>query len=108
MKRPSHSPKATRASKARFLLVWTDTFSRTAAKFLRRHPDLKGIFADTLRQLETDPNAPRLRLHPLHGRHNGKHAVRITYEYRLVLILQLTAQEIILLDVGAHDEVYRG
>ncbi|OGV67067.1 MAG: plasmid stabilization protein [Lentisphaerae bacterium RIFOXYB12_FULL_65_16] len=92
----------------RFVLVWTASFVRTARKFLRRHPDLEGVFADVLRQLETDPHAPRLRLHSLKGKHLGKHAVSLTYEYRIVLILRLTAKEVVLLDVGAHDEVYRG
>jgi mRNA-degrading endonuclease YafQ of YafQ-DinJ toxin-antitoxin module len=92
----------------RFTLVWTATFTRTARKFLRRRPDLEGILDDVLRQVETDPHAPRLRLHPLKGRHAGKHAVSLTYEYRIVLILRLTAKEVILLDVGTHDEVCRG
>ena len=90
----------------RFVLVWTESFVRTARKFLRRHPGLTGLFADVLRQLETDPHAPRLRLHPLQGKHRGKQAVSLTYQYRIVLILRLTAKEIILLDVGSHDEVY--
>lgn len=91
-----------------FTLVWTETFLRTARKFLRRHRDLNGLFEDVLRQLETDPASPRLCLHPLQGRHRGKYAVRLTYEYRIVLILRMTAKEIVLLDVGSHDEVYRG
>ena len=91
---------------AHWTLVWTATFVRTARKFLRRHSDLEGLFADMLRQLEKDPAAPRLRLHQLQGRHNGKFAVRLTYEYRIVLILRLTAKEVVLLDVGTHDEVY--
>lgn len=92
----------------RFTLVWTETFARTARKFLRRHPGLEGIFEDVLRQLETDPHALRLRLHPLKGQDKGKHAVSLTYDYRVVLILRLMAREIVLLDVGTHDEVYRG
>jgi mRNA-degrading endonuclease YafQ of YafQ-DinJ toxin-antitoxin module len=92
----------------RFTLVWTETFTRTARKFLRRHSNLEGIFEDVLRRLESNPHAPRLRLHPLRGRHHGKHAISLTYEYRIVLILRLTAAEIVLLDVGTHDEVYRG
>ena len=91
-----------------FTLVWTATFTRTARKFLRRHPDLEGIFEDVLAQIETDPHAPRLRLHPLKGRHTGKHAVSLIYEHRIVLILRLTAKEILLLDVGTHDQVYSG
>lgn len=93
--------------KAPFRLVWTATFLRTARKFVRRHPDLSGLVDDVLRQIETDPFAPRLRLHPLHGRHEGKHAVRLTYEYRIVVILQISKNEITLLDMGSHDEVYR-
>ena len=99
---------ASKPGSPRFALVWTETFARTARKFLRRHPGMAGIFEDMLRQLETDPHAPRLRLHPLKGQHQGKHAARLTYEYRIVLILRLTAKAIVLLDVGTHDEVYRG
>lgn len=96
------------STRRQFTLVWTETFLRTARKFLRRHRDLEGLFENVLRQLETDPASPRLRLHPLQGRHRGKHAVRVTYEHRIVLILRMTAKEIVLLDVGSHDEVYRG
>lgn len=91
-----------------YTLVWTETFTRTARKFLRRHPEIAGVFEDALRKLERDPRDPRLRLHALEGRHRGKHAVRLTYEYRIVLILRTTPREIVLLDVGTHDEVYRG
>mgnify|MGYP000014696050 CR=1 FL=1 len=90
-----------------FSLVWTHTFVRTARKFIRRHPDLEGMLGDVLSQLEKDPHAARLRLHPLKGRHRGKQAVSLTYEHRIVLILRMTSQEVILLDIGTHDEVYR-
>ena len=90
----------------RFALVWTPTFLATARKFLRRHPDLVGIFEDVVRQLEDDPRVPRLRLHALRGKYRGKHAVSLTYDYRIVLILRLSRKEIVLLDVGSHDEVY--
>jgi mRNA-degrading endonuclease YafQ of YafQ-DinJ toxin-antitoxin module len=93
--------------KGPFSLIWTETFLRTARKFVRRHPDLSGLVDDVLRQIEADPFAPRLRMHPLGGRHQGKHAVRLTYEYRIVLILQISAREVTLLDIGTHDDVYR-
>jgi len=93
---------------AAYDLVWTDTFRRTARKFLRRHRDLVGLFEDVLKQLEEDPHVPKLRLHPLQGRHRDKQAVSLTYSYRIVLILRIQDGEIVLLDVGSHDEVYRG
>jgi mRNA-degrading endonuclease YafQ of YafQ-DinJ toxin-antitoxin module len=37
----------------------------------------------------------------------GTQAVSVTHSYRLTLILQITEREIVLLDIGAHDEVYR-
>lgn len=96
-----------RTAKKRLTLVWTQTFLRTARRFVRRHPHLEGTLDDVLRQLTHDPFAPRLRLHSLKGRHADKHAVSLTYEYRIVLILKLTKEEVILLDIGTHDEVYR-
>ena len=42
-------------STSAYSLVWTDTFSRTARKFLRRHPELADLFKNVLHLLETDP-----------------------------------------------------
>jgi len=33
-------------------------------------------------------------------------AVSLTYSYRITLTLQITEHEILLLDIGSHDEVY--
>jgi addiction module RelE/StbE family toxin len=87
-------------------LVWTETFLRTAKKLMKRHPELLALLQNLLQQLEKNPHAPRLRLHPLKGKHSGKHAVSLTYEYRIVLTLQLSAKEVVLLDIGTHDTVY--
>ena len=88
-------------------LVWTNTFSRTARKFLKKNPDLRSEFERTLKQLEENPNHPKLRLHPLKGHLTGKHAVSLTYSHRIVLVLALDDDEIVLLDVGTHDQTYR-
>ena len=89
-------------------MSWTPTFLNTLRKFLRRHADLEGVVADVLQQLEKNPYTPRLKLHALKGRHRDKHAVSLTYSYRIVLILRITESEVVLLDIGSHDEVYRG
>lgn len=34
------------------------------------------------------------------------HAVSLTYEYRIILILKIVDNEIILFNIGTHDEVY--
>ena len=90
-----------------YQLIWTDQFTRTARKYLRKHRDLFGIFENTIKQLENDPFVPRLRLHKLKGKHNDKYSVSLTCSDRIILYLKLNEKEITLLDVGTHDEVYR-
>jgi transposase len=46
--------------------------------------------------------------HPAKGGHDLPVHPLIADELRIVLILRVTAKEIVLLDVGTHDEVYRG
>jgi mRNA-degrading endonuclease YafQ of YafQ-DinJ toxin-antitoxin module len=89
-----------------FTLVTTRHFDRCARKFLRRHPDLKPALRETLGQLRQDPFHPTLRLHALSGELSGIHAASLTHSYRLTLTLQITEREIVLLDIGSHDEVY--
>lgn len=89
-----------------FTLVTTQHFERRARKFLRKHPDLRPALQETLKALNQDPFQPWLKLHPLAGKLEGIQAVSLTYSYRLTLLLKVTAREIVLLDIGPHDEVY--
>ena len=90
-----------------YTLVWTAGFTRTAGKFLKQHPELREKFATILTDLERDPFQPHLRYHHLHGRLEGVQAISITSSYRLTLTILIANKEIILLDVGSHDAVYR-
>jgi mRNA-degrading endonuclease YafQ of YafQ-DinJ toxin-antitoxin module len=90
-----------------YTLTTPESFLRQARKFLRRHPDLKPRLARVLTDLQHDPFQEGLGLHPLAGKLSGCHAVRLTYSYRITLTLLISEQEIILLDIGSHDEVYR-
>jgi mRNA interferase YafQ len=90
-----------------YSLVWTAHFTRSAKKFAKRHPHLKKKLAGILRDLERDPFQPHLEYHHLGGKLKGKQAVSITDDYRITLTIMVTEKEIILLDVGSHDEVYR-
>jgi mRNA-degrading endonuclease YafQ of YafQ-DinJ toxin-antitoxin module len=90
-----------------YLLVTSKHFERRSEKFKQAHPELKKRLAQLFRDLEADPFEPHLRLHPLKGKLDGLHAVSLTYEYRVVLTLKITEREIVLIDIGSHDEVYR-
>jgi len=90
-----------------YTVVTPEQFLRQARKFFRKHPELKPRFSRVVQDLQTDPFQPRLALHPLSGKLSGLHAVSLTYSYRLTLTLLLADKEIVLLDIGSHDEVYR-
>ncbi len=90
-----------------YSIVAPEQFLRQARKFFKRHPDLKARFSLVISDLQKDPFAQHLELHPLQGRLDGCYAVRLTYSYRITLTLALLEKEIILLDIGSHDEVYR-
>ena len=90
-----------------FTITTPQQFLRQARKFFKKHPDLKPRFAKLLADLQRDPFQPHLELHPLTGKLAGCYAVSLTCSYRITLTLLLTEQEIVLLDIGSHDEVYR-
>jgi len=90
-----------------YTLVWTAHFTRVARKFIKRHPELKKKVALILRDLEKDPFQPHLDYHHLAGKQTGVQAVSITDSYRISMTVIITKKEIILLDIGSHDEVYK-
>ncbi len=88
-----------------FTLVTPDSFLRRARKFFRKHPDLRERFAQVLHDLQQDPFTPHLDFHHLTGKLKGVQAVRLTDSYRITLTIIITDREIILLDIGSHDDV---
>ncbi len=89
-----------------YVIITTRYFMRSAKKFLRKHPDLRDRLAKIIDDLKDDPFQPHLELHALSGKLEGIYAASISHSYRLTLSLKITKKEIILLDIGSHDEVY--
>ncbi len=89
-----------------YSLVFAESYAKIESRFLKRHPALRERYHRTLSILEKDPFHPSLRLYPLEGRLAGLHAVSINLQYRITLELELREQEIILVSVGSHGEVY--
>ena len=87
-------------------LVFTEQYSRRAARFLKRHPEAGTQYGKTLQLLEANPHHPSLRLHALKGRLSGLHSVSINISYRITLVMIVTESEIVPIHVGTHDEVY--
>ena len=89
-----------------FNLIFTEQYEKIERRLLKRHPDLLDRYAKTLALLEHDPSHPSLRLHPLQGRLADLHSASINLHYRITLELELREQDIILVSVGSHGEVY--
>ncbi|MEA2529538.1 MAG: hypothetical protein QOG89_1182 [Thermomicrobiales bacterium] len=70
------------------------------------HPDLRNDFEGAVEALRQDPFQPSLRLHPLQGHLQGFHAARLSYEFRVVLVLRIKERRVTLINIGSHDEVY--
>ena len=89
-----------------FRLLYTHSYNRKAAKFLRLHPDLLPQYEKTLKLLEIDPLHSSLRLHRLKGRLSELHSVSINISYRITLEFLIDEKTIIPVNVGKHEEVY--
>ena len=89
-----------------YKLVFTESYNKRAAKFLKKHPDLIGQYEKTLSVLELNPHHPSLRLHRLKGKLSDLHSVSINISYRITITFLITEKAIVPIDVGSHDEVY--
>lgn len=90
-----------------YTLVFTEQYEQKAARFLKIHPALQKQYLKTLQLLQANPNHPSLRLHALAGRLSGLYSVSINLSYRITIELLLIEMEIIFINVGDHDAVYR-
>lgn len=89
-----------------YKLIYPQSYLRRAGKFLKRHPELLRQYQKTLELLEINPRHPSLRLHPLVGKLSGLHSVSINISYRITLEMIIAENEIILISIGSHEEVY--
>ncbi|WP_022956225.1 type II toxin-antitoxin system RelE/ParE family toxin [Perlucidibaca piscinae] len=92
---------------SRYCIVYTDVYNRRAARFLKRHPTLISQYRKAMSLLELDPFHPSLRLHKLEGRMSQLHSISINLSYRVVIHFLIADDEIVPVDIGDHDRVYR-
>jgi len=90
-----------------FRLIYTDSYTKRAVHFFNNHRHLIEPYEKTLKLLEVNPYHPSLRLHALSGKLKGLHSISINLSYRITLHLLLGDNEIVLINIGEHDLVYR-
>ena len=91
-------------------LVWSASFTRVLKRATRRQPELRTRVRSTLEQLSQDPFHPTLHTHKLKGELAGAWACTVDYDNRILFEFvhnpQSHEEEILLLTLGSHDEVY--
>ena len=90
-----------------YSLIFADSYKKRALRFAKQHPELKEQYRKTLLLLAQNPFHPSLRLHALKGKLSALHSVSINLSYRITLEMIITEKEIVLVNIGNHDEVYQ-
>ncbi len=89
-----------------FKLIFTETYLKKEKTFLSRYPDVTEKYKNILKLLELNPHHTSLKLHKPQGKFKNKYAVSLTYSYRIILSFTIIENEILLIDIGSHGEVY--
>lgn len=91
-------------------LIISPSFKRAFKTIIKKKPDLKYKIESKLRLLSDDPYNPILRTHKLKGKLSGAWACTVEYDCRIVFCFEQNQEtleeEINLIDIGTHDEVY--
>lgn len=87
-------------------IIYTDSYIKKAAVFLKKHPEMISQYEKTLRLLELNPGHPSLKLRKLKGKHAQLYAVVINISYRISLLFLIQDNTVVPVNVGPHDEVY--
>ena len=87
-------------------IVFTDSYVKRAKNFFKKHPDLISRYEKVLRLMEYNPFHPSLRLHKLEGKLSHFYSISINMNYRIIIELIIDNEKIILVNIGAHDEIY--
>lgn len=90
-----------------YVLIFTEQYNRRAARFLKRHPEIRETYRKTLLLLQANPHHPSLRLHALAGKLAGLHSVSINLSYRITMEFIIRERQIVPINVGDHEAVYR-
>jgi len=87
-----------------YKLIFVESYLKKEKIFIKKHPEFVERYKKVLRLLELNPFHPSLRLHNLKGKLQEYWSVYISLSYRI--ILKIRGDELILLDIGHHEEVY--
>ena len=84
------------------IIIVSSRFTRQLKKLLRKNPELENVVKGKIEQISKNPRHPTLRLHKLSGQENW--SISISNDLRI--IIHWDGDEMYLLGLGSHDQVY--
>jgi len=85
--------------------TWDQGFKRSYKKKIKNNQELKKRFWDAVELFSKEPFNSRLRTHKLTGKLKGLWAFSVAFDCRVIFKF-LDKDEVLLIDIGGHDEVY--
>lgn len=89
-----------------YKLIFPNSYEEKVKKFLKKHSQLRGQYSKILQLLEINPYHPSLRLHQFKTSSFEGFSVSINLSYRISIEFIVSEQEIILVNIGDHQEIY--
>lgn len=86
-------------------MVWDQGFKRAYKKKVKHNEALKGLFWDAIEKFSKNPFNKKIKTHKLTGKLQGLWAFSVDYDCRVIFNF-LGKSEVLLVDIGGHDEVY--
>jgi addiction module RelE/StbE family toxin len=86
-------------------ITWDQGFRKIYKKKVKNDQELKKRFWDAVELFSKEPFDHRLRTHKLTGKLEGLWAFSVTFDCRVIFEF-LDKNEVLLVDIGDHDEVY--
>ena len=86
-------------------IVWDQGFKKIYRKKVKNDSELNERFWAGLKTFSKNPFDRRLKTHKLTGKLEGLWAFSVAYDCRVVFKF-LSSAEVLLIDIGSHDEVY--
>lgn len=86
-------------------LTWDQGFKKIYQKKVKNNAELKKRFWKVMGVFSKNPFDSRLRTHKLTGKLEGLWAFSVAYDCRVIFKF-LSKDEVLLIDIGGHDEVY--
>ena len=91
-------------------IYWSRSFKRGYKKAINKYLQFREDILEAVKKLKENPFSPALKTHKLKGELEGSYACSVEYNLRIVFNLvtnSITQQkEILLIDIGTHEEVY--